>query len=143
MTIVLWIHAFSCWFMTGVIWVIQILIYPSFKLLGEKEFSKFHQLHMKKITWIVLPAMLLELATATCLFLGSRSQLFLWNFIYIVLIFLLTFLLNVPTHNKLKFDSETSKNNLVSRNWPRTIIWSWKALFLLFIILSYPFGEVP
>jgi len=39
------------WMMTGVIWVVQILLYPNFKLIGPNELSIIHQLHIKKNTY--------------------------------------------------------------------------------------------
>lgn len=129
------IHAFMCWFMCGVIWVVQLLVYPFFTLIGEKEFSSIHQVHVKKITYIVAPAMLIELVTAAWLFLHAGGRLWLLNLIVVVSLWALTAVVNVPTHNRLRFDSEKSKKNLVSRNWPRTIIWSVRSLVFIYILV--------
>ena len=138
MNAVFWIHVFSCWFMVGAIWLVQVLIYPFFKVVGEKEFSSLHQLHMKRITWIVAPAMLLEITTAAWLFVHSGGQLFFWNLFSVALLWLLTAFVNVPTHNKLNFRSEDSKDSLVRRNWPRTIMWTLRAILLLAFVVQQP-----
>jgi hypothetical protein len=132
---ILIIHLFSCWFMTGVIWLVQILIYPLFKLIGEKDFFKIHQFHMKQITWVVAPAMTLEITTSVWLFLNFKNSTFLLNFVLTVILWGFTALINVPTHNKLKFNSDISKRNLVLMNWPRTFIWTFRSLLLTWTIL--------
>ena len=142
MNTIFWLHLFSCWFMTGAIFLVQVLIYPFFKFVGEKEFSKLHQFHMKKITFVVAPMMVLELTTAIGLFYGSSNQLFFWNLVSVVALWMLTAFVNVPTHNNLTFDSVVSKRNLVQRNWPRTMIWSLRSVFLFYLILSQPLQEV-
>jgi hypothetical protein len=36
---------FSCFFMTGVIWLIQIVHYPAFALIDPNKFLEFHAMH--------------------------------------------------------------------------------------------------
>ncbi len=143
MSSIFWLHVFSCLFMTGAIWLVQILIYPFFSYVGEKEFSKVHQFHMRQITWIVAPVMFLELATAFWLLFLIRDNFFIWNLISVCLLWVLTAFVNVRTHDQLQFDSEISKQNLVTRNWPRTLVWSLRAGFFLFLISTQRWPEVP
>ena len=131
---VLLVHAFSCWFMTGVIWLVQKLVYPFFRLIGKDEFKNCHQFHTRQITWIVAPVMTIELITGIWLLHQSFNQIFLWNLFSIVCLWVLTATVNVPAHNNLKYDSEISKKNLVYRNWFRTLIWSVRSLFLIWIL---------
>lgn len=115
--------------MVGVIWVVQLVIYPLFDSIGEERFEAFHQSYMSRITWIVGPAMLIEIVTgALCCFVfwnDSLRYFALLNFGLIGAIWLSTALLQVADHNALSqnFSSEAVKN-LVSRNWIRTILWS-------------------
>ena len=136
MKFVFWAHVFSCWLMVGVIWVVQLLLYPFFKRIGENEFAALHEFHMNKITWIVAPLMVVELASALGLFWCETDFIFFWNLISVIMIWLLTVFWNVPTHTHLNFKSGESKKNLVSRNWPRTFIWSLRAVFLFLMIVS-------
>jgi hypothetical protein len=122
--------------MTGVIWLVQLLLYPFFKSVGKTEFLTLHQFHLKQITWIVAPVMLTELITAIWLFISNNNQLFFWNLMSVVILWLITIIINVPTHNNLTFDSEISKTNLILRNWPRTIVWSLRSVILSFGIWS-------
>ena len=39
-------------FLTGLIWTIQLVHYPSFGLVGKAEFVQFHQAHTTRMgTW--------------------------------------------------------------------------------------------
>ena len=51
--------------MVGVIWVIQLVHYPSFHFINKKDYEQFQDFHMKRITYIVMPTMLIELAPAS------------------------------------------------------------------------------
>ena len=135
-------HLFSCFFMTGAIWLVQVLIYPNFKIVGPNEFSKFHQFHGQRITWIVGPMMALELLSAIGLYALSQGSFLLWNLISVAGIWLLTAFVNVPTHDKLSFDIEETKSKLIWYNWPRTIIWTMRSLFLMFYLLSQQKGQI-
>lgn len=137
------LHFLACALMTGIIWVIQLLVYPLFQLIGEKEFSSVHEFHMKRITWIVAPLMILELGTGLLLFYRSDHIFFLWNLVSVLSLWALTVFINVPTHNHLKYCLDLSKSNLVLRNWPRTLIWTLRSLFLISFLFSLKSNEVP
>ena len=61
--------------MAGVIWVIQLLHYPSFHFINEKKYVEFQYFHMRRISFIVIPAMLIEFASASLLAYFFRSSL--------------------------------------------------------------------
>ena len=60
--------------MTGVIWVIQIVHYPSFHFIEKELYTAFQKFHMNKISIIVMPIMLAELITGIMLFLDKSSK---------------------------------------------------------------------
>jgi len=57
-------------FMTGLIWFVQVVHYPLLAEVGEREFARFHELHSRRVTWIVPPVMAVELVTALVLALA-------------------------------------------------------------------------
>lgn len=134
MNIYLSIHLFSCWFMTGAIWLVQVLIYPNFRIIGQTEFKNFHKFHLNRITWVVAPFMVLELVTALWLALNFQTFMFYLNLVSVLTLWGLTALLNVPSHQALNFESDTSKTKLIRSNWPRTIIWSARSIFLVWLL---------
>ena len=120
--------------MTGTIWLVQLLVYPNFKLLGKTEFKKCHQFHTNRITWLVAPLMSIELTTGIWIALKTQSAPFYWNVFSVILIWILTATVNVPAHNRLLFEIDQSKNKLIFGNWPRTLIWSARSLFWIWFL---------
>ena len=122
--------------MTALIWVIQIVHYPSFQFVSTDNFIEFEKFHVSRITYIVAPMMILEILTAMVL-LKDLNFLFILNFILLVLIWASTFFLSVPLHEKLlKHHSYKDIKKLIYTNWPRTILWSTRSILLILIWLQ-------
>lgn len=130
----LWIaHAASVWFMTGLIWLIQLVHYPLMNRVAADQFIEFHRAHSSRITWIVAPAMLLQLTTSIALLVnpppalvGTPVQL---AFLLSLGVFCATAFLAIPAHGQLSrgYSTETHQR-LVQTNWVRTLLWSTHAL---------------
>ena len=107
------------------IWIIQVLHYPSFLFVDKTEFSKFEAFHTKRISFLVLPLMVSELILG----LVHLNYLILG---IIVLIWLSTFFIQVPCHEKLKFGfDKLTIERLIITNWIRTSLWTVKLFILL------------
>jgi hypothetical protein len=129
------LHLFSCVFMTGVIWIVQVVQYPGFAILGESEFKKFHQKHSDLISYIVAPVMMLELVCAYLMVYYKPDVLNVYYFVSTILIFIVTAFVSVPIHNKLALGLNLNLvRRLVLTNWPRTILWSLKLVVLFFYL---------
>ena len=128
----------SCAFLSGLIWTVQVLQYPTFKFVSETQFQRFHGFHTKRITFVVLPMMVLELVTGAALVLNAADSIMLWlNLFGIVLIWLCTFFISVPLHNLLAQEGNTKTiERLISTNWVRTILWSVRLCLLLYVFLE-------
>jgi len=121
--------------MVGVIWVVQLGIYPLFNQIGRAGFIEYHRLYMARISLVVMPLMGLEAVTAGWLLIkGLRSGEFLAASGMLPVIWLSTFLLQVPLHRKLSegFDPAVHRQ-LVLTNWVRTVAWTVRA-GLLFLV---------
>lgn len=120
------LQIFACFFMTGLIWTIQLVHYPSFAFVGD--FAPFHRFHSQRITWIVLPVMTLELLTAAWLAYDGPPGPWWINLVGVLLIWAATAFLSVPAHERLGrgFDARVSAR-LVATNWVRTLLWSARA----------------
>ncbi len=137
--ILLLIQLASCWFMTGLIWFVQIVHYPLFSKVGQDQFIVYEKFHNTLTTWVVGPVMLAEAITA--LILATRQGgILLWTCLTLLgVIWLSTAFLQVPQHSILEagFNPEAHKK-LVSTNWIRTILWSARALLLTTLLLKSP-----
>lgn len=135
---VLLVHTAATLFMTGLIWFVQIVHYPLFSMVGRNEFQEYERLHQMQTTWVVGPAMLIELLTGLWLLKSppAGSQFAAWmGLLLIVIIWLTTAGLSVPAHNRLAEEfSDTAYRKLVSTNWIRTIAWSARAVLVLWIV---------
>ena len=121
--------------MTGVIWVIQIVHYPSFHFMEKELYTAFQKFHMNKISIIVIPIMLAELITGMMLFLdkSSKSPFLIISFVILVLIWLITGVFFSKAHNELIAGyQELVINQLVAMNWIRTLLWTLRLLLLAY-----------
>ena len=123
--------------MTGVIWVIQIVHYPSFHFIEKELYTAFQKFHMNKISIIVIPIMLAELITGIMLFLDKsfKSPFLIISIIILVLIWLITGVFFTKAHNELIAGyQELVVNQLVVMNWIRTLLWTLRLLLLTYFV---------
>lgn len=127
-----------CAFMTGLIWIVQILHYPSFTFVNEDQFPKFHEFHTNRISYIVMPIMLIELVTAVVLIVLNQKSISLFlNILFLITIWISTFFLSVPLHNDLANNrSLISINRLIHTNWYRTFLWTIRLCILSYVFLK-------
>ncbi len=137
------VQAASAWFMTGLIWIVQMVHYPLMSRVGEDTWLEYERSHMARITWIVAPLMLLEAAACgLCLVMvltGTTETDGLAGSLnaQIVLVLLLasawvsTWLLQVPAHTSLaRGFTPQAHAKLVRSNWVRTAAWSARGVLL-------------
>lgn len=132
------LHTSVTWALVGLIWTIQLVQYPGFAIVGDAEFSTFHTHHGARISWIVGPLMLSELASALALLRFSPpgiSQAYLWsNLTMIVFIWACTALVAMPLHKKLSGRERPAQKALVATNWLRTTAWSARGAMTIFAL---------
>jgi len=122
-------------FNTGLIWIVQLVHYPGFLKIGESGYAAYQAFHMRSITWIVAPSMLVEAATAGLLLFFIRdlpfAPLYFISLLVLLMIWINTAVFAVPAHNKLLsgYDSEAI-NHLVNVNWWRTVGWTLRSIML-------------
>ena len=126
----------STLYLVGLIWIVQIVHYPLFAYIGPSESPVYSQRHMRLITWVVAPPMMIEGGTALLLLwyhpVGATSWTLWAGLFLLVVIWLSTALIQVPCHEILArgFDSAAHRR-LVSTNWIRTCCWSLRALLVI------------
>lgn len=81
--------------------------------------------------FIAGPIMTLELITVFFLIENYGFNKVLYPFISLILIWILTFVFIVPTHNKISSNFNTNSLNILIRfNAIRTVLWVIKIIFL-------------
>ena len=138
--LILLAHVASTWAMTGLIWFVQVVHYPLFAAVGREAFVAYENAHTRLTTLVVMPLMLVEIATAAWLvFVGRPAGIPLWSvWVGLALVgvaWLSTFALQVPQHNVLstRWDS-AAQGFLVHSNWVRTVAWSARGVLVLAMV---------
>ena len=120
-------NAASTWFMVGVIWLVQIAVYPSFRRLDPARFSEAMLDHQRRLERVVIVPMLIELVTSLALLALHPESVLAWLGCLCVGVWgFSTVLIQVPAHNRLAakgYDAQAI-GSLVKWNWPRKIAWT-------------------
>ncbi|MCH2451330.1 MAG: hypothetical protein MK198_14480 [Gracilimonas sp.] len=131
------INTFASFFMTGLIWIVQLVHYPSFHHVSDRNFAQFQKHHVKSIDKIVIPVMAAEITTSFALsWFDGFFSLNAVGFYIVLLIWIFTGLFSVPAHSKLE-DHKDKKaiDRLVSTNWIRTVLWTIKSGLSFYLLM--------
>lgn len=126
-------HLCATWALVGLIWTVQLALYPIFSSVGPGEFKEYHNRYTDQITWVVAPLMLAELLTGAWLVIqGARDLWLLLSLAPLALNWLSTWLVQVPLHRQLSagFDAHVHRR-LVATNWWRTLAWTLRGFAVL------------
>lgn len=133
---ILMTHLFATFFLTGLCWFVQVIHYPLFKLIDQKDFSRYERANLRTLL-LAGPVMVVELITGLLLLYYDLSSSAYWlNTGLILVIGLSTFIFQGPLHLMLSQEYSLKKINLLIRtNWIRTISWSLKSVLLIYLTL--------
>lgn len=117
-------------------WMVQLIIYPGFLAYSPSDLTSWHKLYTPRITIIVAPLMLSQLALSLFHVITKATGLSLLVFLLVLLSWGTTFFLFVPIHERIGKGQATSKDlrRLVQRNWLRTGVWT---LILILDLVAY------
>lgn len=131
------IHLAVTWMIVGLIWVVQILVYPQFLKVAAAEFKDFHFAHCFRIGLIIAPLLFVEIASAAwLLYEGVRALPFLISLGLIPVVWLCTAVFQAPIHLRLMrgFDAPLI-HRLILTNWIRTLAWTARGILVSFTLL--------
>ncbi len=122
------LHAVPTLYLCGLIWFVQVVHYPLFAAVGEREFVAYERVHCRRITPIVLPPMVAELGLALWLWFAAPPAVAPWAGAGLGLLAIVwgsTFLVQVPCHERLGLTADAvAMRRLVLSNWVRTAAWT-------------------
>lgn len=132
------LHVMPTLFMTGVIWFVQVVHYPLLSRIGDEAFVAYERQHCRRTTFVVLPAMILELVMAVWLCVAAPAAHSAWTSAGLALVaiaWMSTFLLQVPCHQRLSNAQDHAIiARLVASNWLRTIAWSLRSVVAVALV---------
>ena len=116
------------------IWMVQLVIYPSFSYYKQEDLFKWHETYTKRIAVIVIPLMFGQLITSSIQVYNNLDFYTITSSSLVIGVWLSTFFIFVPLHTNLskRKEVESSIKKLKLHNWLRTVLWS-----LIFIVTFY------
>ncbi|GAB3635313.1 hypothetical protein GCM10027422_09030 [Hymenobacter arcticus] len=123
-------------YLTGVIWVVQLVVYPALALVGKPEFGRYHVAHTQGMGWVVGAPMVLELALAGWLAWAAYATWgagpALGQLALVLAVWAVTFFISVPFHNRLGAGGYNyiAIDGLTRTNWLRTLAWTARTAWL-------------
>ena len=128
--------------MLGVIWLVQLEVYPLQLHVPREDYLRYQAQHMYRVTFVVGPLMLIEAGTAAWLLFLPLSPCGLnlaWvGMGLIFLLWLSTLVLQVPCHWKLeRARDEVVIRRLILTNWVRTLGWTARAVVVAWLLVEY------
>ena len=126
----------SAWYMTGLIWIVQVVQYPLFDRVGPASFATYHAEYVRRVTWVVLAPMVVELVTSLALVVrrpaGVGPALAWVGLLLVGATWCSTIAWQVPLHDQLARGFEAGLHRrLIGSNALRTVAWTAHALVLL------------
>ena len=67
------VHLVAAAVLAGVGWVVQLVVYPAFRLVGAREWARYHDRHMRAITRVVAVPWLAQGVSAAALLLAPAA----------------------------------------------------------------------
>ena len=128
--------------MAGVLWVMQLVHYPLLALVPDGAFVDYEDQHRRRITFVVGPAMGIELVTAVALLVKRPAAVPLWLLVaglaLLVVVLTTTAFVSAPLHGRLTAGKDpVAIDRLVTTNWIRTAGWTGRgAVALAMVVLA-------
>ena len=125
--LLLLVHLTATAALAGLVWVVQLVVYPSFLLVGRSPaWPALHAAHTRAIGLAVGPPWAVQgIAVAALLVREGPSPLLLLTGALALATVVVTVAVSVPLHTRLgqAYDDATARR-LVSTNWLRTAAWT-------------------
>lgn len=120
------IHLLVDFGMCVVLWLVQLVIYPSFLHLKETDLVEWHQRYTLRVSFVIMPLMLAQLGLSAYAAVVHFDPLTVCVLLLVVISWLLTFFVSVPLHNKIASGvlDTAVRRKLIQTNWPRVFVWS-------------------
>lgn len=118
------------------IWLVQLIIYPSFLFYSKENFLKWHKSYTKALMLIVGPLLAGQGLTVAYQFFTTYSFYSFISSILITSAVVYTFIHFIPLHAELERNhSFKTIKKLINNNWYRTFIWTLVVIIDVFYIV--------
>ena len=117
--------------MAVAIWMVQIIVYPSFAYCPPNRLVAWHSRYSRLIALIVVPLMTAQLGMLAMAAYSGAGAAVHGMLIMVLMCWGVTFKYSVALHRRISKGDDPARTVplLVRTNWPRTILWT--AVFLV------------
>lgn len=135
------IHLAATWFLVGLIWIIQVVHYPSFDAIGREGYQEFQRKHMSGMGAVVGPPWLVEGISVLAVFFAAPTTgaliLATIGGLLEAVVIGVTVLLSIPAHEKLTSGyDKAAHHRLVRTNWIRTVAWTARGIIAVALMAT-------
>ena len=108
------------------IWIIQIIIYPSMNKIRGRSFFEWHNSYTKQISFFIAPLLFVQSICILFQAIFNFDGLLIFDICLLILAWVYTFLVINPVHNQLNFSNQRTLNvnKLIQVNRMRAAAWS-------------------
>ena len=130
---VLLLAATTC-YLAGLGWVVQLVVYPAFRLVGPEQWPVFHAHHSRAITWAVGPVWAVQgVATAAVLLQRQDAAALALGLLAAVPVGV-TVASAVPAHERLGQQDPVALARLQRAHAVRTAAWTLGAVLAVLLV---------
>ena len=141
-TAILIAQAVASGMMAGIIWFVQVVHYPLFAGVDGPASAGYARENQARTARVVLPPMMVEAVAAAWLVgwplpaIGRGPALA--GLVMVGMLWLSTLAVQMPLHGRLARDGHARKAvaSLVRSNWPRTVLWTGRAVLSAWMLAA-------
>ena len=126
MDLLLQTHALATAALAGLVWVVQLVVYPAFRTVGPThQWPEYHRTHSRRMVRLIALPWAVQGVTIAALLVRQPSPLLLLTGALAATTVAVTVLVSVPLHVRLgqAYDEATAVR-LIRTNWLRTAAWT-------------------
>jgi hypothetical protein len=133
------VHLVAAAALAGVGWVVQVVVYPAFRLVGAGEWARYHAGHTRAITRVVAVPWLVQGVSTAALLLapaaGGRPAAVALAVLALVTV-VATVVAAVPVHGRITAGAGTKDvADLLRANLVRTVAWSGSTVLAALLLV--------
>jgi hypothetical protein len=124
------VHLAAVWFCVGLVWVVQVLVYPGFRAVGNTAiWREHHDRHTRLMAWTVSAPWAVQGVTCAVLLVWRPDGVPFWLAALAgvcgAATVAVTVGVSVPCHRRLSAGYDDAVlDRLVRTNWYRTVAWT-------------------
>ena len=124
--LLLLVHLVATSVLAGMVWVVQLVVYPAFRTVGPTAaWAEHHRRHSSAMATVIALPWAVQGLTVALLLLRRPGPLVLLTAALAAVTVLVTVAVSVPLHTRLGdgYDDALARR-LISTNWWRTAAWT-------------------